>query len=167
MDFDDLLQYCQAEAIANKLLPTQESVWRKICMEYSHRFHTPLHQVLELDPEFVISVYYEDQLKTWDVEERIDDILDIIYSIEDPDYNVQKERQLREDIKRMEEEEEERIKRGDPIHPSLAKVDLASKNFKNNQKNTSEKSNLPDNLPTSGGVQFDLGDDGNGMPNFE
>jgi hypothetical protein len=167
MDFNELLQYCQAEAITSKLLPNPESMWRRICMEYSQKFHTPLHQVLELDPELVVLAYYEDQIRTWDVEEQLDNILDIIYSIEDPNYDIEKERQFREQIKRMEDEEKLRLERGDAIHPALAKEGIKPKKPKPIQENTPEEPKPPDNLPVSGGIQFDLGDDGNGKPNFE
>lgn len=167
MDFNELLQYCQAEAIASKLLPNPESMWRRICMEYSQKFHTPYHQVLELDPELVVLAYYEDQIKTWDVEEQLDNILDIIYSIEDPNYDIEKERQFRLQIKKMEEEEVGRLERGEAIHPSLAKEGIVPIKTAPIPENTPEEPPVSANIPTSGGTSFDMGDDGNGKPNFE
>ena len=46
IEFKDLTDYCQALAIANKLSPTEESVWRSICRSYSKKFNEPLSACL-------------------------------------------------------------------------------------------------------------------------
>lgn len=123
LEFKDLLDYCQAEAIANKLRPTEDSVYRAICRSYSKMFHTPLIEVLSMNPEHVILEVYEEQLEDVDTDkfENLERIMDTLMSIEDPDYERVRNEKLDEDIAKYEAEEEERIRLGKPVHPSLAK----------------------------------------------
>lgn len=123
VQFKDLLDYCQAEAIANKLSPTEASMYRAICRTYSRLFHTPLAQVQAMDPEHVILEVYEDQLESLDEDkyENLEKMLDTILAIEDPEYERVKNEKLDEDIAKYEAEEEERVRLNKPIHPSLGK----------------------------------------------
>lgn len=118
-NFRDLLEYVQAVAIAEKVHPTDEGLWRYICRNYSKKFNTPLHEVIKMDPEFVMLHYYEDQVDAIDTEDDLERILDIIYTLEDPEYERQKEKDVEDFIKESEEQEEERIKAGKPIHPAM------------------------------------------------
>lgn len=123
IEFKELLDFCQAEAIANKLRPTEDSVWRAICRSYSKMFHTPLVDVLDMDPEHVVLHVYEEQLDEVDDDkyENLEKMLDTILTIEDPEYERIKNERLEEDIAKYEAEEEERIRLNKPIHPALAK----------------------------------------------
>ena len=123
LEFKDLLDFCQAEAIANKLQPTEASVYRALCRSYSKMFHTPLREVLDMDAEHVILNVYEEQLESADEEkyEHLEKMIDTIYQIEDPNYERTKSEAFEEDIAMYEREEAERIRLGKPIHPSLAK----------------------------------------------
>lgn len=123
IEFKDLLDYCQAEAIANKLSPTEASVYRAICRSYSKMFHTPLIEVLAMDAEHVILEVYEEQLDAVDDDkyENLEKMMDTILGIEDPEYERIKNDRLEEDIAKYEAEEEERIRLNKPIHPSLGK----------------------------------------------
>lgn len=123
IEFKDLLDYCQAEAIANKLSPTEASVYRAVCRSYSKMFHTPLIQVLAMDPEHVILEVYEEQLDSVDDDkyENLEKMLDTILTIEDPEYERLKNEKLDDDIAMYEAEEEERLRLNKPVHPSLAK----------------------------------------------
>lgn len=119
MDFQDLLNYCQAQAIANTLEGNEVTVWRSLCRSYSKSFHTPLYIVLDMDPEHVMLSVFEEQLDEFDEEKDIESILDKIYSLEDPDYENSKKEELDEFIRDAELEEQERIKEGKPIHKAL------------------------------------------------
>lgn len=120
MDLTDLIDYCKAQAIANALEPTQDSIWRQMARSYSKTFSTPLHEVMELDPEMVILSHFENQMDSIkDVEERLEEFLDTIYGIEDPEYQKQKESELNDFIKQSEQEEEGRVEKGKPIHPAM------------------------------------------------
>lgn len=111
----DIIELCQVEAIADKLLPTSASRWRKLCREYSSMFHTPYKDVLEMDPEFVILSVYEKELDDIDINDKLEDLMERVYTIEDPDYEVAKEKDLVDFIKDAEEEEAERVKENRPV----------------------------------------------------
>jgi len=120
MKFSELLEYCESEAILGKLENTELVVWRYICRSYSKKFNTPLHIVMhQLPPEDVILAHYESELDDYDIEENAEKILDMVYTLQDPEYATQKREELSDDIKRYEEEELERIKTGRPIHKAL------------------------------------------------
>lgn len=121
MELKELTDFCRAEALSNKLLPTNESVWRIICRNYSKKFNEPLTSCLNgtIDPEQIILNLYEDQLDDIDEEENIEKLLDVIYDLEDPEYEAQKEEMLKQVDEDAEKEEQERLAKGKPIHPSM------------------------------------------------
>jgi hypothetical protein len=126
MDFDEILDAASAEAIATQLEPTAASTWRKICRTYSKKFNTPLPQVLALNPEEVALQVFEDNLDERDDEDNlIEHLLDLIYTMSDPEYAEKKSVELEQFIQETREEEAERLKEGRPIHPSLR---IGSKN---------------------------------------
>lgn len=119
IDLKDLLEFCQAQALANKLYPDDEALWRSICRDYSKTFSTPYHEVLDMPPELVMLAYYESQYDDVDVEENVDKMLDIIYGLEDPEYSKQKKAEIDTFIEQAEEEERARLKAKKPIHPAM------------------------------------------------
>lgn len=121
MQFKELTDYCQALAIASKLDPTEESVWRSICRSYARKFNESLSDCIDgkVDPVQILLNVYEDQLEGVDEDESIERLMDIIYSIEDPEYERAKETDLEEFIEDAELQEAERIKAGKPIHKAL------------------------------------------------
>lgn len=148
LTFEELLMYCQAEALAAKVNPDEESIYRSICRGYSKKFNTPLHVVMEMDPEHVIRTHYEDQLDEVDLKDNIEEITDVIFGLADPDYEKKKEAELDEFAAQAEREEEERIKSGRPIHKSLA-IQPSLKNSLSEQKPI-----LPENAPTEGHIDL-------------
>lgn len=150
IEFKDLADYCQALALANKLHPTDEAIYRSFCRQYSRSFHTPLHQVLDLDPIVVMTAIYEDQLEEISLDDNMEQIMDLIYQLEDPEYAQQKRDELKQFIKDSEEEEEERIEMGKPIHRALADENEVSL-----KKDTSEVPPTPNKkLPQGGGINL-------------
>jgi hypothetical protein len=121
VDFQDIVDFCQAQALANKLEPTEDSVWRSLCRSYSKNFNTPLHLVLEMSPEYVITHVYEERYSDINEEEQLDKLLDMIYSLADPEYEKQQREETVEFMAQAEAEEAERIRLGKPIHPALKK----------------------------------------------
>ena len=86
--FYDLFELCRLKAIALAIDPTTESIYRMRCREYSEKFHTPLHVVeRELDPIFVLQHLYEIQYSTRVVDEELNEILEQLYKIKDPNYS--------------------------------------------------------------------------------
>lgn len=145
MDFKEILEYCQAEAIANKLAPTEASVWRALCRTYSGLFHTPLHLVLEMDVEHVILNVYESQSENLDTEDyqKLEHIMDTLQTIKDPEYERAKMGEQAEFDRRAEEEEAKRIAAGRPV-------------YQGKKKNTFQKTDAPeDKKPTGGMVNLD------------
>lgn len=150
MEFTDLLEYCKAEAIANRVSPTEVSVWRAICRSYSKMFHTPLQEVLNMAPEHVVLNVYEEQMEDADIDDyhKLQHLLDIVRGIEDPEYDAKQSREQEEFDKQAEKEEAERIKANKPVHPSLAK-DLPKKTLSEPVDKDDKK------LPTGGSVNLD------------
>lgn len=151
MSFRDLIDTCQSTALSGKLLPDDVANWHYFCREYSKTFHTPLHITLNLDPEFVITQIYSEMFMKKDLEENLDDFHDIISGLQDPDYDIKKERALREETKRMVEEENRRLEAGEAIHPALEPKNKPKKTHKELPK---EK--FPEDLPKSGGLNMGL-----------
>lgn len=145
IDFKELLEYCQVEAISSKVSPTEESVWRSLCRDYSIKFHTPLMDVLLLDPEHVVLNVYELQAETMDTDDyqRLERIMDTLLGIEDPNYEAKKNKEQEEFDRQAELEEEERIKSGRPVYQPKKKTLLK------NDEVTQKK------LPTGGMVNLD------------
>jgi len=148
MSFRELLETAQSIALSEKLHPTEVSIWYKYCREFSTRFHTSLIEVLTLDPEFVVHQVTSDQLSTWNTEERIDDVLDLIGNLSNPNYDQEKEKALREEMRQIVEEEKRRVEMGEAIHSSL---DTSKKFGDKPKEDTGEKE-----LPKSGGINMSL-----------
>lgn len=86
MRFDEFLEFHQIKAVYSALNPGFESVWRAKCREYSIKFHTPLHLVHTMDPEFIVQNLYEDEYNKKHVNNNLDEILDQLRRIKDPTY---------------------------------------------------------------------------------
>ena len=144
MDFKELIDTCQIAAIDSLLNSTESSVYRSMCRSYSKSFSTPLHLVLEMDPEHVMLNVYEDQLDGYDLDdmEKVSNLLESILQIEDPTYFASKKQDDEDFAKQAELEEEERIKSGRPI-PGFKKSLL------------SKPVETEENRPQGGSVNFD------------
>lgn len=116
----DMLDACQAEAISNRLIPTQESTWRMICRAYCAISNTPLHLIDKLDPEFVLMHYFESELEKADLDEQFEVIMDRLYLIADPNYENEKKQELEDFIVAAEEEERQRLISKRPIHKAMS-----------------------------------------------
>ena len=143
------METSQAIALERRLLPSEQAVWAKICREFSKRFHTPLLEVHGMNPEFILTELYSDNLDEWDLEERLPDLEDIVGSLSDPDYDAAKERAFREETRKMVEEERERLKNNRPIHSSLEK----DKHVFQKEQPQAEP---PKDFPKSGGLNMNL-----------
>ena len=87
MNFYDLFDIAQLRAINAAISPTVDSIFRIKCREYSERFHTPLHIVMnELDPLFVLQSLYEDKYHPSIVNEELEELMDTLYLTKDPSY---------------------------------------------------------------------------------
>lgn len=146
IDLKDLLEYCQAEAIANRMNPTEESLYRYFCREYSEKFFTPLYLVLEMDPEHVLLNVYEKRSENIDLEDyqKLEAVLDTIKSMRDPDYENTKQKEQDEFDRQAELEEEERVKSNKPVYQPKLK------------KTLSKKAEAPvEKRPTQGSINLD------------
>lgn len=118
-DLQSVADMSQAEALAEKLRPTNDGMWRSICRSFSQKFSTPLKEVLSMDPEFIFQHHYESELEDVDTEENFDEIQRMIRMIKDPAYVQEEEEELEDFIEEMERQESERIKARKPIHPGM------------------------------------------------
>ena len=153
LNFKELMDTCEAEALSDKLSPTEASVWRRICRAYSEKFHTPLHLVERMDPEYVIKHHFDAQLEDTDPDEMIEEYLDNIYSLKDPNHEKTKDQKLAEDIKKYEEAEALRIKEGRPIPKSGSRESTLKKLF-SKQVVKKEAPPIPEGAPKEGFVNF-------------
>lgn len=85
-DFYEVMQIAEVKAIHSALDPTMASIWRRKCRDYSLTFHTPLHMVYQLDPEFVLQNLYEMEYTVNGVSEDLESILEYLYKAKDPTY---------------------------------------------------------------------------------
>lgn len=153
----EIIEYCQALAFESKLAPDTEAMWRSYCRSYSKKFNTPLPEVMRLDPVHVILSYYEDQIEPVDLDEKLADILDAVYCLENPEYEAKKRAEFDRFAEEAEEEERERLKAGRPIHPALK-----------SQLTPSKQKTAPEPLPKSGMVNLSyLEQEENGSGDFE
>lgn len=148
MDFKDLLDYCKAQAILNTLEGSEVSVWRSICRSYSKKFATPLHLCLNgtIPVEDILLAEFEDQLSDFDEEKDLEPVLDQIYMLEDPEYEKEKKAELEAFIDRAEAEEEDRLKKGKPIHPGMKDDSVLNQPI--------EKPKVVEKRPMKGGIDL-------------
>lgn len=146
MPFRDLLETAQSLALADKLQPNEVAVWEYYCREFSTKFSTPLLEVRNLDPLFVIKEVSSLNLSELNVEEHLIEVQEMIASLLDPEYDVHKERAIREELRQVQEREEERLREGKAIHPSLEK----------DKRVITKEDTLPKNLPKSGSLNMNL-----------
>ena len=147
MSFRDILEAGQALALADKLHPTEEAIWAHYCREFSTRFHTPLLEVRNYNPLFVIQEVNGDNLSDFNPEEQIESLMEMIGTLSDREYDIKKERAIREEMRQIEEREKLRIERGEAIHSSLEK---------DKRIIAKEQPPVPKELPKSGGVNMAL-----------
>jgi len=87
-DFYSLFELAKLKAINLALNPSVDSIWRIRAREYSVKFHTPLHIVLnELDPLFVLQQLNEDLFPPGIVQDECEELLTILYKMKDPNYD--------------------------------------------------------------------------------
>lgn len=146
MSFSDLVQAAKATAILEKISPNEESVYRNACREYSKRFHVSLKEVLEMNPYNVYLDLFGDQMSGYNLEDidNINDLLDQLYSIKDPDYDIEQEKAFRKELSEIEEDEERRLALGEAIHPVLE------------PKNKPPEESPAKEMPKTGGLNMDL-----------
>jgi len=137
----ELSDLAELKAIDAKLSPTEDSIWRSIERQYSAKFFTPLHQVSEIDPLFVLQALFESKFDSLSLSEDgdLNSFLDRLYTIHDPNYDAEAEKAELEYNRKAEIEEEERLAR------------IAAKK-KKKQKNTSDKKSPIDQK--NGGVDL-------------
>lgn len=123
LNLTDLIDTFKAVAIANAFERDQLALYRFICRKYSEKFHTPLHVVeKDLSPEHVLLHYFESQIDEMNVEEHLEDLLEMVYQIEDPNYDSEVERELQDFAEMAEEEEKRRIAEGRKIWEKKKKI---------------------------------------------
>lgn len=144
MNIFELSDLAELRAIESKFNRTEDSMWRDIERQYSIKFYTPLHQVSELDPLFILQALFESKYDSLSLSEDADlnSLLDRLYTIQDPSYDIEAEKAELEYNKLAEKEEEERI----------AKLAAKKKKKEATQKITSEKKSPID--PVNGGVDL-------------
>jgi cysteinyl-tRNA synthetase len=156
MKFKDLIDYCRLEAYYSAMVPTEDSVWRAFAREYSAKFHTPLKTVMDdLNPEFVILNVLEAQMEGVEVDENIEQILDIIYTISDPEYSAQKASEQAEFDARTVKEEKERKMRGESIHKYLLRNSVKKQKMAETAKQKPQQASpIPPGSPTKGHIDL-------------
>lgn len=145
LSLKELIEFCQIEAINNRFNSTEASVWRSLCRDYSKKFHTPLQQVMTLDPEHILLNLYEDGMESVEVDDpdKIGQTLETLMRIEDPEYQSKRDKEEEDYLAAAEAEEAERIASGKGI-PMPSKKTLLKK-----------PKNEPKNKPPGGYINLD------------
>lgn len=146
--FKDILDSAHTQAIHDKMIPSDDSLWRKFAREYSKNFSTPLHLVLDMDPEFVMLQLYEQRYDDLDMDEpeNIEFLNRVLRMIKDPSYVQEEEEELEDFVTMAEEQEKERLAKGKPIHPGMK--------VRNNLEALETQLPIPADLPKQGFVDF-------------
>ena len=97
MDFYTLLEVSQLKAIECALKPSADSIFRIKARQYSVTYHTPLHEVMKLDPLLVLQALDEERYSPGSVDDDLDGILEQLYKIKDPTYD----RMSKEDLESL------------------------------------------------------------------
>jgi hypothetical protein len=139
MDLFSLFELAQLKAIEVAVDPTLESVWRSKCRDFSQKFFTPLAEVLNMDPSFVLQNLYEEEYTPASVREDLEGILERLYSIKDPTYTKIDKAELEELVDNVMNREIARAKKKKPITQQTIQEDI-------------KKAEL--NKPKSGGINF-------------
>lgn len=107
----DLMDLAEAYAIEAKLNPSEDSLWRSLERKYSKAFSTPLHQVADLDPTYVLNALYENSLEEYKLkdDEDLNEVIEILNRLQDPNYDAANEAEELEYNKQALKEEEERL----------------------------------------------------------
>ena len=121
MNFRDLIDTASSLALSDHLSPTEISVWERYCRDFSSKFATPLLEVRAMDPLFVLQQVSADNLSEFNAEENMENLFEMLGSLADPDYDIKKERAIREEMAQIEEREAERIREGRAVHSSMEK----------------------------------------------
>lgn len=110
----DVIDLCRAEALAYKLVPSDEADWRWFCREYSKTFHTPLHLVEAMTPEYVIVRVLEDGLDSKHLRKREDasKVIEELRRVEDPNYDLTQAEEFEEFAEGIEEWDNQRLAKG-------------------------------------------------------
>jgi hypothetical protein len=142
LDFYQLMELSQLRAINCAIEPSRDSLWREKCREYSVRFFTPLHIVInDLDPMFILQALYEEQFSRFIVEEELEEILEKLYTVRDPDYTSVSKEELEELVDNVLNKE---------IARKSKKKKPTQETIQNDIKENSKKSLLP----KSGSMSF-------------
>ena len=118
-DLLSLLELSQIKAIGNAIDPTLESIWQLKCREYSKTFHTPLHVVLDLDPELVLDSLYAEKYGLGIEDSEIEDLLEILYKIKDPTYSKISREEMEAMVDMVINKETARLKKQKVVETSL------------------------------------------------
>lgn len=146
MDFYSLVEFSQLKAIHAALEPSIDSIYRLKCREYSIKFHTPLHVVVnELDPVFILQSLYEDQYHPSIVEDELEELLERLRTIQDPTYSKMSQEDVEDlvdhvmnkEIKRMGlSKKPKEVKKEEPKEKTVAKS--GSMDFSSLQRSESD-----------------------------
>lgn len=135
-DIQYLYKSIRISAAESVLDPDDEYIYRKICRWYSKTFHTPLVQVLVLDPEHVLTNYYESTME--DI--PYNDLYDITIEEFIPDLAEKQDQDAEEYAKALEEEQARTLAikaKKAKIEQSINHPDQTMGNIKNDNKQQS------------------------------
>jgi hypothetical protein len=143
MDFYDILELAELKAIESAISPTMETIWRMRARDYSQKFFTPLHIVLnELNPMMVLQALYEDKYPPSIVKDELEELLEYLYKIKDPTY----EKMSKEDVENLVDavinKENSRKTRNKKLTPENIEAEIKTQEVKKT-------------FPKSGSMSFD------------
>lgn len=119
MDFYKILEYCELKAIQSAVSPTTDSIWRLQCRKYSKEYFTPLHEVVKLDPLFVLQALYEEKYRPNEIESELEGILENLYTIQDPNYTKISNEDMEELVDQVLNKEIKRLSKKKPTQDNI------------------------------------------------
>lgn len=137
----ELLEQAQLLAIESAISPSEESIYRLKCRQYSEKFFTPLHLVEELDPMRVFLALAEDQYHPSVVQDELEELLEKLYKMQDPNYSKMDKQEMEDMVDAVLNKELKRLGKKNPKKSLL-------------DKKTSEKEKKPI-PPKMGSMSFE------------
>ena len=98
--------YLQLKAFDNVFNPTDDYLQRKICRWYSKEYNTPLHQVLEMSFDNILTHYYESMFENMNSTQLYDNLIPHL-----PEIIEEQDTEDEEFTQMLEKEQENQLKK--------------------------------------------------------
>ena len=111
MNIFDILEHAHSKALLNKLKPDEDAIWRGMLRKYSKTFNVSKIEAAKIDPEEIALDLYENQLDDLDLDDERDfsRFMDRLYTLDDPNYDAEHDKEEEAANQKILDEENEKI----------------------------------------------------------